>query len=88
MKILTPKYIRDFKLDENVRYKILIVHKRDGINAVDKVESAREVLTGRLISQDGYIFLFECINRKNIKQRVCINKVDYLINKKLITKYE
>lgn len=86
MKIITPDYIRNFKLDEAARYKILLVHKNDGINAVDKIEPARELLPGRLISQEGYIFIFECIGRKNNKKRVCINKVDYLINNKLIIK--
>mgnify|MGYP000924390338 FL=1 len=88
MKIITPDYIRNFKLDENAKYKVLIIHKRDGINAIDKIEPAREILHGQLISQQGYIFLFECINRKNNKKRVCINKIDYLINNKLITKYD
>ena len=89
MKIITPDYIRNLKLNENANYKVMLIHKNYyGINAVDCVEPAREVLPGKLISQQGYIFLFECINRKNIKKRVCINKIDYLTNKRLITKLD
>lgn len=85
MKIITPDYIKNFKLDEGANYKVLVINKNDGVS-VDKIEPAREMLPGKLIGQQGYIFLFECISRRNIKKRVCINKVDYLINNKLITK--
>ena len=87
MKIITPDYIRNFKLDEGAKYKVLVINKNYGVS-VDKIEPAREILTGRLISQQGYIFLFECISRKNNKKCVCINKIDYLINNKLITKFD
>lgn len=85
MKILTPEYIRNFKLDENAKYNVLVINKNDGVSE-DKIEPAKEILPGRLISQHGYVFLFECISRRNKKKRVCINKVDYLINNKIITK--
>ena len=85
MKILTPDYIKNFNLDENANYKVLTINKKDVVS-VDKIEPAKEVLPGKLISQQRYIFLFECINRKGVKKRVCINKIDYLINDKLITK--
>ncbi len=85
MKVITPDYIRNYKLDENADYKVLVINKNDGITE-DKIEPAKEMLPGRLISQQGYIFLFECISRRNKKKRVCINKIDYLINKKIIKK--
>lgn len=49
MKIITPDYIRNFKLDEGAKYKVLVINKNDGVS-VDKIEPAREILTGRLIS--------------------------------------
>lgn len=85
MKILTTEYIRNFKLDGNAKYNVLVINKNDGVSE-DKIEPAKEILPGRLISQHGYVFLFECISRRNKKKRVCINKVDYLINNKIITK--
>ena len=87
MIIITPEYIRNFKLEENAKYKVLVINKKEGV-CQDKIDPAKEILPGRLISQEGYIFLFECINRRNMKKRVCINKVDYLINNKIITKCE
>lgn len=87
MRILTPDYIKNYKLEEDVKYKVLVINKNDG-SSPDKIEPAREMLQGKLISQHGYIFLFECTGRKNNKKRVCINKIDYLINNKLITKFD
>jgi hypothetical protein len=87
MRIITPEYIRNFRLDENAKYKVLVINKNEGV-CQDKIDPAKEILTGQLISQEGYIFLFECISRRNIKKRVCINKVDYIINNKIITKSE
>lgn len=84
-KVITPGYIRSLRLNENKRYLVLVVNKNSGTTGVDTVEPARELLPAKLISQHGYIFLFECTNKRNIKKRVCINKIDYLINKKLIT---
>lgn len=85
MKIITPEYIRNYKLDEDAKYKVLVINKNDG-TAPDRIEPAKEILPGKLIAQQGYIFLFECTGRKNNKKRVCINKIDYIINNKLIIK--
>lgn len=83
-RIITPDYIRTLKLDDNKKYAVLIVNKNGGTTGVDTVEPAKEILPGKLISQHGYIFIFECTNRRNVKKRVCINKIDYIMNNKLI----
>jgi hypothetical protein len=83
--IITPDLIKNLKLDDDKKYKILVINKNLCNNGVDTVEPARELLPGILISQHGYIFIFECTNKRNVKKRVCVNKVDYIINKKLIT---
>lgn len=84
-KIISPDYIRNLRLDENKKYAVFIVNKNSGTTGVDTVEPAKELLPGKLISQHGYIFIFECTNRRNVKKRVCINKIDYIINRKIIT---
>lgn len=84
-KIITPDYIKSLRLDENKKYAVLVINKNLCNNGVDTVEPARELLPGKLMSQHGYIFIFECMNKRKINKRVCINKIDYIINKKLIT---
>lgn len=82
---LTTSYIENLRLDENAKYEVLVIYKN--INkSDDPVEPRREILAGRLISQNRYVFIFECISRNNIKKRVCINKVDYILNNRLIRK--
>ncbi|MDW5300230.1 MAG: hypothetical protein SA378_08850 [Sedimentibacter sp.] len=83
--VITPDYIKNLKLDDNKKYKILMINKNFSNTGVDTLEPARELLKGRLISQHGYIFVFECINKRNVQKRVCINKIDFIINNKLIT---
>lgn len=82
---ITPGYIKNLRLDENKIYAVLMINKNLCNNGVDTVEPARELLQGKLISQYGYIFIFECTNKRKVKKRVCINKIDYIINKKIIT---
>lgn len=80
---LTTNQIVNLTLDKNKKYKVLIINK--GLNKTgDPVEPAKEILEGKLISQNRYIFIFECISRNNMKKRVCINKIDYILNKRLI----
>jgi len=86
--VITPDYIKNLKLDDNKKYKVLVINKKDGCNGIDTVEPAREILKGRLICQYGYIFVFECINKRNVQKRVCINKIDFIINNKLIAEYK
>lgn len=86
--VITPDSIKNLKLDDNKKYKILMINKNYGSGGVDTVEPAREILKGRLISQHGYIFIFECTNKRNVTKRVCINKVDYIMNNSLIKEYE
>lgn len=86
--IITPDSIKNLKLDVNKKYKILMINKNYGSTGVDTVEPAREILKGRLISQHGYIFIFECTNKRNVTKRVCINKIDYIMNKNLIKEYK
>lgn len=80
---LTPNYIRNLRLNESKKYKILMINKQES-SVNDNFEPAKEILSGTLISQHGYIFVFECTNKRNVKKRVCINKIDYIMNKKLI----
>lgn len=82
---ITPNYIRNLRLNESKKYKILMINKQEGSTGSDTFEPAKEILSGKLISQHGYIFVFECTNRRNVKKRVCINKIDYIMNKRLIT---
>jgi hypothetical protein len=84
-KAITPGYIKKLRLDENKIYAVLMINKNLCNNGVDTVEPARELLQGKLVSQHGYIFIFECTNKRKVKKRVCINKIDYIINKKIIT---
>ncbi len=84
---ITPDYIKKLKLDDNKKYKILMINKNFSNTGVDTVEPAREILKGRLISQHGYIFIFECTNNRNVTKRLCINKIDYIMNKNLIKEY-
>lgn len=86
--IITPNYIRSLKLDENKNYKVLVINKNLCNNGIDTVEPAREILLGQLISQHGYVFIFECTNRRNVKKRLCINKIDYIMNRNLIREYK
>ncbi len=86
--IITPDSIRNLKLDDNNKYKILMINKNFSNTGVDAVEPAREILKGRLISQHGYVFIFECTNKRNVTKRVCVNKIDYIMNNNLIKEYE
>lgn len=83
-RAITTDYIRNLKLDENKKYEVLVINKIMCNNGIDPVEPAREILPGRLISQFGYIFVFECTNKRNVKKRVCINKIDFIINNNLV----
>lgn len=81
--ILTIDYIRSLKLDENKKYKVTVINKNEN-SQNDKIEPAKEILQGKIISQHNYVFVFGCISRVNQPKRVCINKIDYILNKNLI----
>ena len=85
---ITPDYIRNLELDDNKKYKILMINKNFSSTGIDTVEPAREILKGRLISQHRYIFIFECTKKRNVTKRVCINKIDFIMNKNLIKECE
>lgn len=80
---LTVDFIRKLQLDENKTYKVTVFNKNDN-NKPDNFEPAKEILKGKIISQHNHIFIFECISRRNNPKRVCINKIDYILNKNLI----
>jgi len=83
--LITAKYIRNLRLDESKRYKILVINKNANNTGPNPFEPTKVVLKGRLVSQYNSTFLFECLNPQNILKKVCINKIDYILNNKLIT---
>jgi len=80
---MTIDDITNIKLDESKKYKILIINKGSN-NTGDPVEPSKEILEGKLISQYRFMFIFECMSRNKLKKCVCINKIDYILNNKLI----
>lgn len=82
---ITAEYIRNLRLDNSKRYKILVINKNVNNAGPNPFEPTRVVLKGRIVSQYNSTFLFECLNSQNILKKVCINKIDYILNNKLIT---
>jgi fructose-1,6-bisphosphatase/sedoheptulose 1,7-bisphosphatase-like protein len=84
INIITTNYIKRLKLDESKKYKVMIINKNANNVIPESIEPAKVVLIGRLVSQYNFMFVFECITNQKLLKKVCVNKIDYILNNKLI----
>ncbi|WP_440977662.1 hypothetical protein [Sedimentibacter sp. LTW-03] len=63
--------IKEFHLDEGVKYIV-----KDSIRCRSYI--------CKLVFQADFIFLFQIIDKNVCDNKICISKIDYLLNRKLI----